>query len=213
MEEQYHFIFPTVAHVQQKEDQPGIWNLPLVELPFRAIPTLSTTLTLKQMEAIKLGTFSNCCRVDTACTFTKPSTPTPITCFRKLLHILKLESPDFPIYQNFRRLRLKYVQGVEKSTEKVSGKGMKQKRKSDRKTRVTSSDVRIEEKKEEEGSCNLNSYVMWTEKYKPTIVDDIVGNGHSIQQLRNWLDSWKHYSDEVQHRDKQSSRKRKGKSV
>jgi hypothetical protein len=135
--------------------------------------------------------------------------PKPITCFRKVLHLLKLESPDFPIYRDFRRLRSKCIQYVEKPTENVSEKDINVKRRSGRKRRVTRSDVQIEEQQE---SCNLNSHVMWTEKYKPATVDDIVGNGHSIGQLKNWLESWKHYNDEIQYRDKGSGHKRKGKS-
>lgn len=209
MEEQYHLAFPTVAHVQQQEDQLCIWNLPLVELPLRTTQTESLAFTLKQIEVVKLGTFSNCHSTDAVCTFIKPSTPKPITCFRKLLHLLKLESPDFPVYRDFRRLRSKCIQDVEKPTENISGKYIKEKRRSGRKSRVTrSSDVQVEEKK----NCSLNSHVMWTEKYKPTSVDDIVGNGHSIGQLKNWLECWKHYSDEVQHKDKRRAHKRKGKS-
>jgi hypothetical protein len=209
MEEQNHFMFPTVAHVQQKDDQPCVWNLPSAEPPLRTTQIESLTLTLNQIEAVKLGTFSNCHRTNTVCTFIKPSTPKPIKCFRKLLHLLKLESPDFPIYRDFRRLRSKYLQDVEKPTENVSGKDIKQKRRHDGKRRATRSYVQIEEQKKE--TCNLNSHVMWTEKYKPTTVDDIIGNGHSIGQLKKWLESWKHYSDEIQCRDKGSGRKRSGK--
>jgi hypothetical protein len=110
----------------------------------------------------------------------------------------------------FRRLHSKYLQGVETSTEKELGKGIKQKTKG-RKGRVTRSNVHTEGQKEE--VCNWNSQVMWTEKYKPTSVDDIIGNRHRIYQLKHWLESWKHYSDEVQCRDKENGRNRKGKDI
>ncbi|PNF27779.1 hypothetical protein B7P43_G09230 [Cryptotermes secundus] len=210
LEGQYQFLFPTVAHVQQQEDQLCVWNLPLVELPLNTTETEPPTLTLKQIEAVELGTFSNCCSTDPACSFTKPSTPTPITCFQKLLRILKSESPDFPIYRAFRRLHSKYLQGVEKSTEEVLGKDIKQQKRRGGKSRVTRSNAHIERQKEE--ICNRKSEVMWTEKYKPTSVDDLVGNRHSIDQLKHWLESWKHYSDEIQHRDKESGRNRKDSS-
>jgi replication factor C subunit 1 len=110
----------------------------------------------------------------------------------------------------FKRLHSKYLQGVEKSTKKELGKDSKLKRRGG-KSRVTRSYARIEEQKKE--ICNRNSQVMWTEKYKPTSVDDLVGNRHSIDQLKHWLESWKHCSDEVQHRVKESGRKRKGKGI
>ncbi|KDR19484.1 ATPase family AAA domain-containing protein 5 [Zootermopsis nevadensis] len=209
MEEQYHFTFPTVAHVQQQGDQLGIWNLPLAELPLRTTQTESFALTLKQMEVVKLGTFSNCHNTDKMCTFIKPSVPKPITCFRKLLHLLKLESPDFPIYRDFRRLHLGCIQDFNKPAENVSGKAVKEKGGRSRKSKVTRSKVKIEEERKE--NCDLNSHVMWTEKYKPTTADDIVGNGHSIGKLKNWLENWKHYSD-VQHGDKGNDCKRKDSS-
>lgn len=187
-----------------------VWNLPLVELPLNTTETEPPALTLKQIEAVELGTFSNCCSTDPACSFTKPSTPTPITCFQKLLRILKSESPDFPIYRTFRRLHSKYLQGVEKSTEEVLGKDIKQQKRRGGKSRVTRSNAHIERQKKE--ICNWKSEVMWTEKYKPTSVDDLIGNRHSIDQLKHWLESWKHYSDEIQHRD-ESGRNRKGKGV
>jgi hypothetical protein len=110
----------------------------------------------------------------------------------------------------FRRLHSKHLQGVEKSTEKVIGKDMAQKRRGG-KSRVTRSNARIEGQKK--GICKWKSQVMWTEKYKPTCVDDLVGNRHSIDQLKHWLESWKHYSDVVQHKDKESGRNRKGKGI
>jgi hypothetical protein len=54
---------------------------------------------------------------------------------------------------------------------------------------------------------------MWTEKYKPTTAGDLVGNGRSIDQLKTWLESWKCYSDEVQHRDKKGGCQKKGKKI
>jgi hypothetical protein len=210
MEEQYHFIFPSVSHVQQRVGELYVWNLPLVELPVVTTHTESPAVKFKQAGLVELGTFSSCRRTDSVCTYTKPSPPTPITCYRKLLRMLKLESPDFPVYRHFRRLYSKYIQDVEKITGGVSGKHIKQKKRSARKSRGSRSSTRITKKLEE---CNLNSCVMWTEKYKPTSADDLVGNGHSIHQLKTWLENWKCYSDEVQHSDKKGGSKRKGKKI
>jgi hypothetical protein len=110
----------------------------------------------------------------------------------------------------FRQLHSKYLQGVEMSTENVLGKAIKQKRKGG-KSKVTRSNAHTEGQKKE--VCNWKSQVMWTEKYKPTSVDDLIGNRHSIDQLKHWLESWKHYSDEVQCKDKENGRNRKGKGI
>jgi len=32
----------------------------------------------------------------------------------------------------------------------------------------------------------------WTEKYRPTSLDDIVGNERAISELRKWANSWNH---------------------
>jgi hypothetical protein len=161
------------------------------------------------MEAVELGTFSNCCSTDGASTFTKPSAPTPITCFRKLLRILKSELPEFPIYRDFRRLHSKYLQVAEKSTGKVIGKDFKQRKSGN--SRVTRSNARTGEQRNE--ICKWKSQAMWTERYKPTCVDDLVGNRRSIDRLKCWLESWKRYSDEVQHGQKESGRNRSGKGI
>lgn len=210
MEEQCHFIFPSVSHIQQCEDQLYVWSLPLVELPLQTTLTESTAITFKQTESLELGTFNNYHRSDAVCTCTKPSPPTRITCFRKLLRMLKNESPDFPVYRHFRRLYSKYIQDVEKIAGNVSGQNVKQRKRSARKSRGSRSNTQIAQKLE---NCNLNSCVMWTEKYKPTAAGDLVGNGHNIDRLKTWLESWKCYSDEVQHRDKIGGCKRQGKMI
>lgn len=44
--------------------------------------------------------------------------------------------------------------------------------------------------------------VLWTDKYKPTKVNDIIGNSNNIKQLREWLENWEslhlHLSSENQ---------------
>ena len=210
MEEQCHFTFPSVSHVQQREDQLYVWSLPLVELPFQATPTECTAVTLKQTESLELDSFNNYHKTDVVCACTKPSPPTRITCYRKLLRMLKFESPDFPVYRHFRRLYSKYMQDVEKFAGNVSGQCVKQRKRRTRKSRGSWSNTQIAEKLE---NCNLHSCVMWTEKYKPTTAGDLVGNGHSIDRLKTWLENWKCYSDDVQHRDKKGGCKRKGKSI
>lgn len=210
MEEQCHFIFPSVSHIQQREDQLYIWSLPLVELPLQTTLTESTAITFKQTESLELGTFNNYHRTDAVCTCTKPSPPTRITCYRKLLRMLKNESPDFPVYRHFRRLHSKYIQDVEKIAGNVSGQNVKQRKRSTRKGRGSRPNTKIAKKLE---NCNLNSCVMWTEKYKPTAAGDLVGNGHNVDRLKTWLESWKCYSDEMQHRDKKGGCKRKGKKI
>jgi hypothetical protein len=120
---------------------------------------------------------------------------------------MKSESPDFPIYRVFRRLHSKYLQDVEKSTEKALGKDVKQRRRFGN-GRTTRSNAQTAEEKKEIG--NRKSQVMWTEKYKPTCVDDLIGNGHSIDRLKRWLESWKHYSDEAQNRERGRNRRGKG---
>jgi len=210
MEEQCHFIFPSVSHIQQREDQLYVWSLPLVELPLQTTLTKSTAITFEQTESLELGTFNNYHRTDAVCTCTKLSPPTRITCYRKLLRMLKNESPDFPVYRHFRRLYSKYIKDVEKIAGNVSGQNVKQRKRSTRKSRGSRPNTQIAEKLE---NCNLNSCVMWTEKYKPTAAGDLVGNGHNIDRLKTWLESWKCYSDEVQRRDRKGGCKRKGKKI
>lgn len=210
MEEQCHFIFPSVSHIQQREDQLYVWSLPLVELPLLTTQTESTAITFKQTESLELGTFNHYHRTDAVCPCTKPSPPTRITCYRKLLRMMKFESPDFPVYRHFRRLYSKYMQDVEKFAGNVSGQNVKQRKRSARKSRGSRSNTPIAEKLE---NCNLNSCVMWTEKYKPTSAGDLVGNGHSIDRLKTWLESWKSYSDEMQHRDKKRGCKKLGNKI
>jgi replication factor C subunit 1 len=109
----------------------------------------------------------------------------------------------------FRRLHSKYLQADEKSAGKTIGKHVKQRRSGN--SRVTRSNARSRE--EESEVCNWKSQAMWTEKYKPTCVDDLIGNRHSIDRLKRWLESWKHYSDEVQHGHKESGRNGRGKGI
>lgn len=210
MEEQSHFIFPSVSHIQQREDQLYVWSLPLVGLPLRTTLTESAAITFKQTESLELGTLNNYHRTDAVCTCKKPSPPTRITCHRKLLRMVKNESPDFPVYRRFRRLYSKYIQDVEKIAGNVSEQNVKQRKRGARKSGGSRSNTQIAEKLE---NCNLSSCVMWTEKYKPTAAGDLVGNGHNIDRLKTWLESWKCYSDEVQHRDKKGGCKRRGKKI
>ncbi|XP_069701498.1 enhanced level of genomic instability 1 isoform X2 [Periplaneta americana] len=214
MEEQYQFRFPNVTHVQQRDDDYGIWNLPSVELPSISLQREhSSLLTSEQMEAIKLGTFSNCNHaIKSLDENAKPSVPTPITSFRKLLQLLKSESPSFPIYRNFRRLRLKYnMQDTDKPAENVEQNASKEKKRRGRKSRATKiMESRNDEQTKE--SSKINAHVMWPEKYKPSSVEDIIGNGHSIEQLKKWLESWKRYSDEIKRGDKKGGRRRKDSS-
>jgi hypothetical protein len=99
---------------------------------------------------------------------------------------------------------------VEKCAGNVPGQNVKQRKRSARKSRGSRSNTQIAEELE---NCNLNSCVMWTEKYKPTSAGDLVGNGHSIDRLKTWLESWKSYSDEVQRRDKKGGCNRKGNKI
>lgn len=35
-----------------------------------------------------------------------------------------------------------------------------------------------------------NFGVLWTEKYKPKNLDEVIGQGSQIKQLREWLQDW-----------------------
>ena len=208
LEEQCQFKFPSIAHIQQKDTNASIWNLPIVKLPVRyenAVP--STSYSSEMLQSITVGMFTNCSNISNELPVIKPSAPEPIKYFRKLLQVMKLESPDFPIYRSFRRLRLRTNSIKDKHSEDVKKDTKQKKRVSGRKTRNRRSITNSEETTE---NGNINSHVMWTEKYKPQTVEDIVSNIYSVDQLKKWLESWKQCNDEMLRKDKGGGRKRKG---
>ncbi|KAJ9584257.1 hypothetical protein L9F63_021399, partial [Diploptera punctata] len=206
MEEKLQFTFPSIAHVQQKEENSSMWKLPIAKIPAQNENTVCPIqLSMDQLQSISLGTFTSCSNtVAESANKIIPFVPEPIKYFRKLLHSLKLESPNFPVYRNFRRLRLKNVKKQECSDDVK-----KKKRSSSRRSRNTRSNPGVEEEKLE--SCNNND-VMWTEKYKPQATEDIISNLYNIEQLKKWLESWKSYNDEMLMKDNAGSRKRKDSS-
>ena len=45
-------------------------------------------------------------------------------------------------------------------------------------------------KKENKIKNTENSYILWTEKYSPKSLDEIIGNKTTISKIINWLDDW-----------------------
>lgn len=41
----------------------------------------------------------------------------------------------------------------------------------------------------------INDYRLWTEKHKPTTLEEVIGENSQIKSLREWLESWEdiHY--------------------
>lgn len=107
---------------------------------------------------------------------------------------MKKEYPNYPVFKTFRLLYEKYIKHTNKieiQPDLTSKTGSVKKRKG--RSKKTKSPSRAEIKSP---APSVKESLIWTEKYKPLCQEDIIGNYSSVKQLKCWLQSWLHYSED-----------------
>lgn len=110
------------------------------------------------------------------------SPPEKIKNLKAILLEIKRSNPDFPVFRSFRLLeqknnKLRSEEIVNQKSQIKMVKGHKGKR-------------RKADKIFENQLDNQADSMMWTEKYKATTHEDIIGNHRSTLALKKWLQHW-----------------------
>lgn len=91
--------------------------------------------------------------------------------YKTVLRELKKGHSEFPVYRTFKSLRYKQKPGILSLNELNSSSDLFE-------------DVPAVE-------CDVPENLMWTDKYKPSDSNDIIGNFDSVKTLKNWLLNWR----------------------
>lgn len=169
-------IFPAISHIQQKCNS-TFWDLPKPVLPLAPL-SHSNQLSIHNCENLIIKT--------TPYEVNLTTEVEKIKHLKTLLHSIKNQNPNYPVYKVFRQIYEKSG----KSCLKSPGKGKKRRSKND--------SERV--KKAEE--VTLKDQETWCEKYKPCSSQEILGNHQGVQELKTWLETWKKYSQEINAKSK-----------
>lgn len=210
-DEQEVEIFPKFSHIQQKDDKDWIWNLSSVSIPLKeeslpavqpsskfSLSDLTGTCNIKDLIDHINSTSCKGPEMRTICTL-----PTDI--MKPILRLIKQESPDFMVGNTFKALKKKMREEEFAKVAALSAvvEVQKPRRKSVNRKSIVNSKF----------SPSMGQYRahVWTEKYKPSTVSEIVGNCASVQQLRRWLEAWRKASEDVSKLSYRDENKRKKK--
>lgn len=194
-EEQEVEIFPKKSHIQQKDDE-WTWSLPFVSIPLtlsheEEIPLPSCKFSLKNfnggydiLDEIDPIMSASCKGPGMRIRF---GLPTDVV--RPILRIIKQNSQNFVVVNTFKTLKKKFKEDDFFKAAALSAFSdvQKPKRKSANRKSLNS---------------KLNTSLpvfrahLWTEKYKPSTANEIVGNNGSVQQLKRWLEAWRKASED-----------------
>ncbi|KAK7871691.1 hypothetical protein R5R35_009051 [Gryllus longicercus] len=174
-EEQEHTEFPSISHIQQKDDGALVWNLADALQKFPS--TLDVTLPTPS-EDFK-GNFTKCTEGSISTMTYSASQPPKILLFRDFLRCIKAESRDFPVYRTFRYLlEINHPQQLKGVKDNAGKKGKRRSSLAKKKEQANSA-------QDSEKRC-----AAWTAKYRPLSSDNILGNGYTISRFKKWLELW-----------------------
>lgn len=103
-----------------------------------------------------------------------------------LLSEVKLHNPSFPTDKIFHQLKSKRNLEKTKLTVKSAEPML-----SELKTRKSRGRKSFEEKTEDNFELKACEGILWTEKYAPSKIDEVIGNWDTCKKLRDWLNEWK----------------------
>lgn len=187
-EEKEFDLFPSISHVQQRCCHP-YWRLTKPELDLtdqNSIDIGESSLVCTDLSASKMESRLNL-RTEVE----------KVGKLKVLLNKIKLNNPDYPVYRSFKFIYKSSGLACHKTEGNLTTSSKKQKR--GKKKQNKDQDVQIIETQKNE---DPNEFAMWTEKYKPKCSDDIMGNSEAIKNLKKWLETWKHCSQEINFRKK-----------
>lgn len=189
-------IFPRISHVQQNDPQTTtnlsrLWNLPAVNLELIDSNQSSSQslFKLKLRQEIMCKSLTSIRIHEALKSIVTPATP--ITNYRRFILKIKELNPNYPIYKLFNRIYEK--SGYQKMNCTVNSKIVCRNKNTnkDGKKQRTSKKLKSTNENELKVIKKLDvSGLLWTEKYKATCFDDILGNTKAITSLRKWLECW-----------------------
>ncbi|CAG9856580.1 unnamed protein product [Phyllotreta striolata] len=143
------------------------WNLPKPDLKLNEFSPLDPPLTPPKCQNITKSSNIRTINID--------KEVQKVDNLKLLLNIIKAENPNYPVYKSFKQIYAKSGNPEEPGKRKAGRKP----------------------KKLEDPAIELLQNVAWTEKYKPKCHEDIIGNSQAVKKLQNWLECWKHFSQEI----------------
>ncbi|XP_050301481.1 ATPase family AAA domain-containing protein 5 [Anthonomus grandis grandis] len=167
-------VFPAISHIQQKCDS-KMWNLSRPELLYNSSQDPPDNQNLKCQGLLNKS-------VPVQQKFGQEVER--VKHLKSVLQKIKAQNPAYPVYKVFSQI---YEKSGKQQKKVNSKKQSKNKRKS----------------LENYSNLALKGSEMWTEKYKPTSSADILGNYRGVKKLKDWLETWKDYAEEI------NTRKRK----
>uniref|UniRef100_F6VJS3 ATPase family AAA domain-containing protein 5 n=1 Tax=Ornithorhynchus anatinus TaxID=9258 RepID=F6VJS3_ORNAN len=198
--------FPTVVHVQQKDDCSHLWNLtpPSCAL-LTKLRKLSAPVPDITKRAIALGEFSVLDikpRNTNSAVVLSGSRPDFTEELRKhLLKEIQSSNSDFPVksyFMNFLKKRTEH----QALFENQSKQGYDNQKESKRKRTETEHHKSKRRKPSSDASGTVEALpimdrnsgsedMLWTEKYQPQNSSELIGNRLAIKKLHSWLKDWK----------------------
>ncbi|XP_018563949.2 ATPase family AAA domain-containing protein 5 [Anoplophora glabripennis] len=187
VEEKEYDVFPSISHVQQRCETHSFWDLS------------SPQLDLKVCSPLKIGKVVMCAsltnsRITSSVNIQKEVEK--IDKLKALLNKIKLDNPNYPVYKSF---RLIYEKSGKKSEKKEKSVLELKKTKKGHGKKLDKSIEIINDVKPESDSTE---HAMWTDKYKPSCSEDIIGNMEGVKTLKKWLEYWKNFSEEINSKKK-----------
>lgn len=167
--------FPTFSHVQQKTDS-VFWNLPLIQ-PQKSTDNFPPNLNYDEL---RLNSFTNCHYSNISAI--KLRKLTEIQNKKSILLDIKSRNPDYPVYKSYKLLKRKNKHARITLPRPDLNKTVPRKLLDDSCLIIDSE--------------NDNSFVqtdlvesstLWTDKYKPTCSEDIIGNRSAAVDLLKFL--------------------------
>uniref|UniRef100_T1J3H8 Small ribosomal subunit protein uS4 n=1 Tax=Strigamia maritima TaxID=126957 RepID=T1J3H8_STRMM len=237
-QEEFALISPPV-HVQQLER--SAWNSnPSLLCKVRTLIDDEVKINLGPNDAIQFGILSSISgkvsecyksQVDKSASFSSISKRLPASIVRQFLKEASLRFPNFSAFKLYRRYKMKRKRclNLPDVTSELSVHNGK------KRTSDTEDDVVNKKHKTDDGVIEIveqNRCIVtakngesssmpqvtkcchwqWTDKYQPTHSADVIGNGKSMRQLRQWLVDWKEKCKLQMKRRNQSTPKKKSNS-
>lgn len=184
-------VFPVISHVQQIPNlttnginfwdlQKPTLNLKPLEFDIPKVESFETGSIMKIHSETSI--INNCRNINM------------VVDIPKTIEQLKTLNPEYPVYKSFKSLRQKcnYNDNI-KSGKTKSPKKLKKKKKNNNSIEIV------------ESQTNHIFNSVWTEKYKPTTSNDVIGNLKNVLKLKKWLQTWVEYSTRRRCRSNSSS--------
>lgn len=189
-------IFPKESHIQQKDQNDWTWNLPDVKIPLKADCGKEDP---QMLGVFSLSDMTGCCNIKEKVALImavsckgpemRPVFGLPMDVVKPVLRLIKQQFPDYKVVSTFKALRTKCREEEFSKAAALSAsmEVQRPKRKSSNRKSMNS--------KEPASITSYRAHI-WTEKYKPTSLNEIVGNCESVLQLKRWLEAWRRASED-----------------